>query len=291
MMKINTLVVTCLMMLPLSANAVFITNKVKVESPSSVQEFNLFAIDIQLAQLGINEQLSPLVGDLFNEVNQAKIALQNDIRTTLLAVPEIERVTYSLVDTYPLQLNLSQSNNSFFANLNGLGASVGGKADAGIPIFCTNVNFGVSIQNIDVTLQYNLSSGVLSLSSIDYDLSTNASCSGLLGFLGTLFVEPAFEDAIEGAVDDAVRDIEGTLAMQQLFSIRDLSNEIVSLPIGGASPQIQASLFKIRDLLDGININTNISVGAELSQEIVNQYEGPFVLTFTTNILTLRSNL
>jgi hypothetical protein len=53
------------MAIPLTATAIFTTNKVVIKSPSSTKEYKLFNIDIQLAQLGINEQLSPLVNNLF----------------------------------------------------------------------------------------------------------------------------------------------------------------------------------------------------------------------------------
>jgi hypothetical protein len=291
MILLKTLFIICLMAIPLTATAIFTTNKVVIKSPSSTKEYKLFNIDIQLAQLGINEQLSPLVNNLFLEINTAKYELQNNIRSALLAVPEVERVNYSLVTTYPLQLNLTQTNNSLVANMNGLGVSVGGVADTGIPVFCSNIHFNLSIQNIDITLAYDLFNGNLNLSSVDYDLNTSASCSGLFGFLGTIFTQSYFENAVEESIDNAIRDIEGTLQMEQLFSIRDLTDDIVSLPIGNTPSEIQNTLLSIRDLMNGININTNISVGAEFSQDIFVQYEGGFSITFKTNVLTLSSNL
>jgi hypothetical protein len=288
---IKRAVMSLFLIVPISAQAIFTTNKVRVESPSSFKEYDLFAIDIQLAQLGINEALSPIITELFNEVNQAKNGLQNDLRAGLLTMPDIDRVNYAIVTTYPLQLNLNQASNSLFANINGLGVKVSGKVDSGVPLFCESASFYVSIQNIDVTLQYDLFSGTLGISSINYDLDTDTNCSGLLGFIGDLFAEPEFDDSVRDGLEDAVTGIEGTPQMQQLFSVRELTDELASIQVGSNTPAIQNTLLRVRDLLDGININTNISVGVELFREIDTQCEGPFCLSFTTNILTLRSNL
>lgn len=291
--NVTILRILCLFLIGLSssAHAIFTTAVLKVETPGIQKEIPLLGVDIKLAQLGIPINTSNMVNSVFNDTHMARIEIQNELRNEILSLPEVRRVRYSLVDIYPLSAELRQQNNAFIATLSGLRVRVGGEASGGIPIICSSPDFSVDINNITASLEYNIFTGNLAVSNVDFDLHTDADCGGLLGFIGDIFVEPVFQDLVEGTIDDAITGISSTIAMEQLFSIQDLAETIATADLGSdVPPQVDQALAEISDMLLGINLNTGKRISVELQQRKESQYEGTFVLTFTTNTLVLSTN-
>ena len=277
--------------LPSSAHAIFTSAVLKVETPGIQKELPLLGVDIKLAQLGIPINTSNMVNSVFNDTLMAKIEIQNKLRNEILSVPEVSRVNYSLVDIYPLSAELKQQNNAFIATLSGLRVRVGGKARVGIPIFCSSANFSIDLNNITASLEYNIFTGNLAVSNIEFDLHTDSDCSGLLGFISDLFFASAFQDSVENYINEAITGISSIVAMEQLFSIQDLAETIASADLGSdVPPQVDQALAEISNILLGISLNTGKRISVELQQRKQTQYEGSFFINFTTNTLVLSTN-
>ena len=288
-----TLLLTLFSFLTLSgqASAFFIQSTLKIETPAVQEEINLFALDINLGLAGLPANTSSLVNSLFFDLTLAEAQIKNEIQSELLSLPEISSINYVIVDALPLSVDLRQQNNSLIATVSGLSLSVSGNSSSGIPVICSNPAFHMSLSDISVSIQYNIYTGALQLSDVDYNLSTDASCGGLLGFLGDIFAGPIFQSYAESAIESALLDAANAVDMIQLFSIHELADKVLDAdPVTNLPTAIEQALINIRGLLASTNLNSGLRIGIDMEQRIESQYEGGFVLNFIYNTLTLSTN-
>jgi hypothetical protein len=205
------------------------------------------------------------------------------------------------VDFLPFELTLSQQSNALRVTADGLSAQVFGEAETQFSsLICATPSFSAEFNNISATLDFNLFTGNLMFSDINFDVTSNANCGGLFGFIGDLVADSVLENIIDDIIEDGLISINGLVEMQDLFGVNDLV-ELVSAVIVGAAqslslpspgPQIiNRELNEISDFLEGVNINTGLQVGIRLSETVTTtDGEGGFFFSIIERDLELSTN-
>ncbi|TDF34618.1 hypothetical protein EYS14_22945 [Alteromonadaceae bacterium M269] len=310
-MKKVTLFLVSLIFFSSSSYAIGPFNTLSLRTPSTNGTISLIEVDfalalardqIQAANPGLtlpSISTNDLANRGFAEVATLKRQLENSIRSEILSIGEVRSVGAVNVDFLPFEIVLRQQNNALLVSVDGLSANVFGEAESQ-GIFCRTPSFSVALDDISATLQFNLFTGNLMVSDINFNVSSNANCGGLLGFIGDLFADGILRDLIDDSIEGGLASINGIVENQNLFGINDLV-EVVSAVITGAAdrlnlpapgPQIvNRELGEISNFLEGVNINSGLQVGIRLTEKITRtDGEGGFFLFITERDLELSTN-
>lgn len=248
-------------------------NYVEIGNQSFQTTIDLDDVDAFFDLIGVNVSTNALMESAFDEFEGFAADLADLIKVEALKSPDILEVYRSYVPPYITTLTFTQTNNSLTATLDGLGLHMLGKAD-GSGIFCPTLDFEVLITNLQASLTYNFSTGLLTLSGITYDVESDADCSGLLGFIGNLFSDGILADKITEVIEDSLFQLDAFLDMQELLSTADLTSwvgyysEQVSASSLPYKTQISTELDRVERFLDRLYVDS----GFQLEISIVRYY-------------------
>lgn len=203
---------------------------------------------------------SDFANALFDELRNLELQLETDLKRELEAIPDMIIVRSVGVDINPVNITVSQDNQYISGGLKGLGAEADLKYDAPgiLGSLCGNISARIGFKNISLASQYNLYTGQLSNSVVDYDISAlSISCSNFFAdafvrFLDIFFPKKQF-------VDSELRDkLEGfleTAEMDTYFSIETFLDDL--------RPYAQAAEDAYNQVPTIINIDTT-DINADL---------------------------
>lgn len=214
-----------------------------ITNPTDELEISTSEIDSLVG----NNQFSNNVNEFFTKINNMKQSLRADLISEILQNSNIIRVDELNFVLSPLAAELTSLHNSIHIEISGLNTIFAAKAEGGFPVICDSVNFSTDIESRAIG-SFDFQSGILSDLSFHHAINvTNASCSGVLGFLGDVAAD-IFSGGVGGQVENAIEN-----NLRQFLDIGSLQT-IFSL---------DEFFINIRDILpdqtpvDKINIITN----------------------------------
>ena len=174
---------------------------------------------------------SDFANALFDELRNLELQLESDLRRELEAIPDMVIVRSVGVDINPVNITVSQDNQYIGGGLKGLGveADVKYRTSGTLGFFCGNVSARIGFRNISLASQYNLYTGQLSNSVVDYDISAlSVSCSNFFGdaFLRFLDIFIPKKQLFDSALRNELEGFIETAEMDTYFSIETFLDDL-----------------------------------------------------------------
>jgi hypothetical protein len=197
-----------------------------------------------------------LIADVARFEQQIGAAVAN----TLVASGAVDRVNQAIVTANPVVVKLFQTSTGVGVTLSDFSIDVVAEKDY-FPLVCAPARGRAVIDRIKLTGEYNLFTGAIGLTNLDYRIiRVSSGCNGLLGFLGDQLAfmlgingNREIRDAINNAANDALQ--MGTLA--RAFALGDLFSSLRTFANSTSQPDFFNRAIDVgEDLVLNANLNT-----------------------------------
>ena len=206
----------------------------------------------------------------FQELADLKASLQSNLVNVIEASSNVKQVYYINAYVDPLKATFSQQGTSIGLTISQmeLTARIEAETQGGIigGIFCPTPNVTVDVEGLKAHTSYNVYTGAISGVYVTYSNidAYNASCGGILGIVGDIFVALLGLDGLaEDAVADMINDINGIGNKYTLFSVRDFMEGMLD-----SNKYTSAHAGKVLTTMDEIIMQTDLDSGLVLDIEV-----------------------
>ncbi len=167
-----------------------------------------------------------LANEAFGDLSQFKQDLSVQMRNAFLAIPEVSSVQHANVQANQILVRLTQPGTSVGVMLSGLSVSTSFvyHPTGFIGLLCPTATISATLSDVSVFTEYNVYSGNIENTSVNYSIVPNVDCQGVIASLAQTIGEVFFGDA-EARLKLEIRDAADSLVqngnMQTLFSLED----------------------------------------------------------------------